>query len=632
MEQDANAEQVHDPIVQISNNYYQEAWFAKRQRMLDNADNFNTYHLKQDFSHKRAGQSKEFLPKVFNAVEQITNFLKQGIINADKWFDVGYENSSEADPPGSTPPHFTAEEMFKLLKREYSKGKMEETIPDAVKLALLGSLMIFKVHPTRDVMPSYFVDKASGIPRLKKRSRDVFRIKTELIRQEDYYPDPTGRGLYEMHEMEIDWHDLKKDAESNPGVYDMEQIQSCYSFFDDLQRHKKSRETDQNVTYSQYRRVIKVREYWGTILEQATGEVLYENCVWTVANGMFLIRKPQQNPFWHQMRPFVVKPLIRVPFSVWHKALIDAGTKLNRAINEIFNLMFDSALMSTFGIKQLRPHWLDDPGEVEEGIQAGQTIKANSSCPPGEKVLEVVQTGGSPQEAINMFNLVGQESNATLLTSDLRQGVLPPKEVKATEVQASNNTITGIFNGIVQTIESACDEVHFLNWALLAQFANDIDTNEVQALFGKDRAAQLAGISPEERFATTVLGRKFNTFGMSALNNKINDFRKLTSILQTIATNPMLVQEFSKKYDFGKLLTELMIALDIDIDKILKTPNDPNASNPQQLAQMVANNNNQTPDMQSQIPSASNLSSGSQPGQISGPQKMAVANPQAGNA
>lgn len=632
MEEDPNSEQVFDPIVQISNNYYQEAWFAKRQRMLDNSDNFNCYHLKQDYSHKRAGQSQEFLPKVFNAVEQITNFLKQGIINTEKWFDVGYANKKDADPPGSTPPRFTAEEMQKLISREYEKGKMEEVIPDAAKLALLGSLMIFKVHPEKDILPSYFVDHSDGSPRLKKRSRDVFRIKTELLRQEDYYPDPTGRGLYEMQEMEIDWHDLKEAAESNPGVYDMDEINSCYSWFDDLQRHKKSRETDQNVTYSNYRRIVKIREYWGTVLEQATGEVLYENCVWTVANNMFLIRSPQKNPFWHQMSPFVVKPLVRVPFSVWHKALIDAGTKLNRATNEIFNLMFDSAMMSTFGIKQLRPHWLDDPGEVEEGIQAGQTIKANSSCPPGEKVLEMVQSGGTPQESQNMFNLVNQEMNATLLTSDLRQGILPPKDVKATEVQASNNTITGIFNGIVQTIESACNEVHFLNWALIAQFTNDLDSDEVAAILGKERASQLSGISPEERFASTVLGRNFNTFGMSALNNKINDFRKLTSILQTIATNPMLVQEFAKKYDFAKLLTELMVALDIDVDKILKTPNDPNASNPKQLSDLVANNNNQTPDMQSQIPTGANLSGGSQPGQLNGPGKMAVANPAGGNA
>lgn len=625
-QQDPNPEQSTDPIVQISNDYYQESWFAKRQRMLDNADNFNCYHLKQDYSHKKAGQSKEFLPKVQNSVEQITNFLKQGIMKEDKWFEIGYTNVKTAPQPGEQPPYPTNEEIFKLVNRSCEKTELNKVYPDAIKLGLLGSLMIAKIHPVKDTVPSFFVDKTlDGKNRLNKRTRSVYRTKVELIRQEDWYPDPTARGLYEMHEIECDWHELDRLAKANPKDYDMAAVKACYSWFDDLQRHKKSRETDQNVTYSSFRRQVKIREFWGTIIQPGTGEVLHENVVWAVANGMFLIRPPTPNPFWHQESPFVVAPLVRVPFSVWHKAVMDSATKLNRAINELFNLMFDSAMMSTFGIKQLKVQYLEDPTEVEDGINPGMTIRANSSCPPGEKVLEVVQTGGTPQESINIFNLTGQEYNSTALTNDIRQGVLPPKEVKATEIQSGNDTLNGIFNGVVETIETDfSDKVLEKIWQTDAQYLNDLDTEEVRALLGDDRAAILSALSPEERFAKTVLGRKFKTFGMSQLNNKVNDFRKLTSVLQTIASNPMLVQEFSKKYSFAKLLTEIIRSLDIDTDKILNTPNDPNQAKPQDLANMVLQNNN--PNINSQTPQAASMGN-APPGTQPAPQRMGNTNP-----
>ena len=55
----------------------QEAADAKADRMDQNKSNWEIFHLKQDWSYKRKGQSKEFLPKTAMAVEQIASFLQQ---------------------------------------------------------------------------------------------------------------------------------------------------------------------------------------------------------------------------------------------------------------------------------------------------------------------------------------------------------------------------------------------------------------------------------------------------------------------------------------------------------------------------------------------------------------------------
>src|SRR6185437_743271 len=118
------------------------------------------------------------------------------------------------------------------------------------------------------------------------------------------------------------------------------------------------------------------------------GEVIAENVICTVANKKYLIRAPEPNPFWHGETPFITAPLIRVPFSVWHKALYDGPAQLNFAINELFNLMLDGGIASVWGIKQLRANFLADPKQASGGIQQGTTLVVNDSLPEGAKVLE----------------------------------------------------------------------------------------------------------------------------------------------------------------------------------------------------------------------------------------------------
>lgn len=634
MGQDPNPEESINPIVQIVNNYYQESYHAKRIRMFDNAENFNCYHLKQDYSHKKAGQSKEFIGKTYMATEQITSFMQQGLLDEHEWFVVEAE-AGLIDEQMKIKPS----EMQRLLEREFKYNDISNLVPDSIKLGLLGSLMIIKVHGSYQTKEKFYHDSEASTAegsssKLFKTKKDVWRLKLEIVRQEDWYPDPTGEGLYELQVIEMDWYKLYDIALKNPDIYDIEMVKNCGTMVQQDQKIKKSRETDQNTTFSSYRRRIKIKELWGDIIEQGTGRVLYKNVVCAIANDHYLIRPPKPNPFWHGESPFVSCPIIRVPHSVWHKALMDAPTKLNRAQNELFNLMFDSGMMSTFGIKQLREGWLDDPAEVDDGVFPGQTLKVNSSCPPGEKVIETVATGGNPAEAMQMYQLTDREMQAMSMTSDLRMGVLPQRQVKATEIVSSNQTIDGMFKGITQNIEqNFIEKIVEKSWLTNAQYMDDLDVDEMIALFGEERGKALIGISAAERFADTVQGRRYKVFGISTVLGKVNDFRKITSLLQTIGQSPVLVQEFSKTYDFGKLLTQITKSLDIDTDKIKKDvqaqPQGPQSPNGQATPQELAALANGGGDQISQIPSMAATSDAPEqmPGVQRGPPKMGSTTP-----
>lgn len=600
-------------VVRAIQEYVQEAKMAKTNRMTINRMNFDCYHLNQDYSHKKKGQSREFLAKQAMAVEQIASFMEQGLIDVGQFFKV-------EPTPGNKAPIITMDEISKITLNQLEENKFHSYVADALKLGLLGSLMIAKVYTCKKSKPKYVVEQqlSEGAPKsvLYKRDEYVSELKLDLVRHENWYPDPTGNGLYVVEQIEMDLFELIQLAEANPKVYDVEVVKSLQAYIDEMDASNKSSETGQDVTTANQsrRKRVTIHECWGTILGP-NGEVLHRNVVTAVANDQFLIRKPTANPFWHGKAPYVVAPLIRVPKSVWHKALMDAPTAHNQALNELYNLILDSGMMATYGIKQLRESWLDDPSQVEEGIAPATTLIVNSSCPPGGKVLERVDTANLSSESINVFQLTDREFQQSALVNDLRLGVLPERTVKATEIVAANQSISGVFSGIARIVETDfISEILDLSWMTLAQTLNEMDKEVLNSLIGEDRVAQILDMSPEAIFAGTVNGHKFKTFGISLTLNKVKDFKKLQGLLQTLATNPLLAQEFSRKYSFHKLMSEIVKSLDINEEKIFSDQKDAALQTQQKqqqgtpTLQDMLNSMMQGgggPNMQSQIPQAS---------------------------
>ncbi len=595
-------------IITCMTNYRQEAYTARLDRITQNRTNFDCYHLRQDWSYKTEGQSREFLPKMAMAVEQAANFLQQGLTDLGEWFAVEPQPGLMEDMMKVKP-----KTVYLLLDRQLGKVGFAQRVNDAAKLGLIGSLMIAKVGGKYVNKPIYRTKESMKNGSLKKvlvRAEDkVWALDISLVRQEDYYPDPTGRNLYEMEDIYMDYWEVERLAKGKDAIYDLDAVKQLLGEAGSETPDKemqKSRETGQNTTFSGYRKQIKLTQIWGTILDEL-GNVAYENIVCTIANDRVVIQKPTPNPYWHQESPYVTCPIISVPHSVWGKALMDAPTMLNRAGNEMFNLILDGGMMAVHGIKQLRKSWLDDESQADNGIAPGQTLSVNSNCPPGAQVLERVDTSTVPADGLNVLNLVNQEFNVSALTNDLRMGVASFRAVKATEVVEASNTITSMFSGMAKNIEGDEDSgfitpILSKAWKVIAQHINDLDSNELKALLGERVATELLAMGNEELFAETVQGCKFMTFGISATLNKQKDFTKLTAMLQTIGTSEVLTEEFMKKYDFSKLLTEIMRSLDINPYKI--EADRANGGDLSAAPAAVPEAPSGLPDVQSQIPQA----------------------------
>lgn len=583
------------PVIVAVTNYKNEAEAAARDRKLQNLENFDTYHLKEDFTYKKKGQSKEFLPKVFMGVEQIVSFIQQGLADlGTEWYSLELEDGLQ---DAKEPPKITDVIIKKLLDRQLNKANFYRQTGLSLKAGLLQSLMILKVHG-RWVEKPYYKSKevvrseGGKIKMLFKTKDTAWELVLDVVMAKDYHPDPTGRKLYELHDIEMDLHDIRRQvkSEENPyGIYDKDAVDQLTGDYMDLIKDAlNSRESGQNVTMSSYRHRVIITECWGDIIDQ-NGNVLHENIVCAVAKGKYLIRPPQENPLWHGESPFVVSPLVDVPNSVWHKALMDGPAKLNRAQNEIYNLSLDAGLMSVYGIKQMRTDWMADPSLVDDGFYPGQTVEANSQCPPGGKVLESVITGEPLAEGLQMYNLTNAEAQQAMLTNDLRLGVMPDRQVKATAIVESSQSITGMLNGVAKSIENLfIDEVLRKSWMTCAQHLNDFDQSETKKLLGEKDAGLLKSMSNSEIFAETVNGLSFKVFGISNVLNKQKDFRRITALLQTISASEVLIEEFAKEFSFSRLMQEILKSLDINVDKLKLSDSESDQQQVQKLMQQQA--------------------------------------------
>jgi hypothetical protein len=557
-------------VQQLTDQYREESKNARVKRLRKNRRNREAYEGIQDWGHKIDGQSKEFLPKTNETVTQMKAFVKRGLTQFGKWFSVSL---SEQSPISSQ----AAQELLSAFLDNMPDGPksidFRLRVSDGVTTALLESYMVFKVHGRRQIN-KVLAFKGGEIER---KELEPWRLQVDLFPAEDYYPDPTGRGLYEIVRTERDFHDVEKLAGTKEEVANGDKIY-LQSVLDDIKgdfrreaehereirnRHQQARNAPEPVA----RKRIVIDECWGTLLDEF-GDVVAENQVWAIANDHHLIRPPEDNPWWHGESPMVVVPLMRQPFTVFHQALYDQVVPLNLAINELFNLMLDGGLASVWGVRQLRADFLEDPTDVSEGIPQGKTLMVREDMPEGMKVLEQVTEGQVPPDALAIFNTLDRELSSSALSNEVRQGLLPAKQVRATEVAEASQSSAVVLDDLVGDMEHGISEVLRKSWLVMLQNMGEMSSADVADALSVEEMLRLGSMTPEERFLTMGHGSVIKVSGLSATIAKARDFMRLMSILTAAAQNPLLQAVAVQKVDPEKLWNELLKMSNINPERI----------------------------------------------------------------
>jgi hypothetical protein len=95
------------------------------------------------------------------------------------------------------------------------------------------------------------------------------------------------------------------------------------------------------------------------------------------------------------------------------------------------------------------------------------------------------------------------------------------------------------------------------------QFSDEMDEDEIRNILG-ERADAFLKLTPQERFAETVQGVKFDVYGITQQLAKAQDFKKLMTLMQTIGGSDILMEAFLKRYSIDEFITEAMRALGVN--------------------------------------------------------------------
>ncbi len=561
-------EQGQDTLLNVVRAYKKEAIDARRTRMHKNKQNRQAYLSVQDWSHKVKGQSQEFLPKTAVAVEQFVSFAKKALTRFGAYYEVELGRDSKSPLSGTGIRKLIDCHINNMLIEDNVVSSFPILMSNALKVGALESLMIIKVHGNM-TKTRKFREGEDG--ELKPEDFEHWQLRADLIRPEDYLPDPTGAGLYEIHTSKRDLSYLVDRAEE--GVYDKDVVKLIKEDFDremandEQTRRPHDMAQDQSIKPG-FRKKVQIDEFWGTIVD-SDGRALHRNIFCAIANDKWVIKKPTPNPFWHQESPFVVVPLIRVPFSVWHKAMFDDAAQLNFAMNELFNLIIDGGVSAVWGIKQLRVDDLEDPRAYADGIPQGETILVKNSLPHGAKALETVTEGKVPNDSMAVLEMLSREHAASALSNELKLGSLPAKQVKATEITELSQSQAITMDGIIADIERECIQ-KFLRkaWLTTLQNMDDITSSSVVAAVGIKGAFALSQMTPAQRYQVFADDCSFNVFGLSEVLAKTRDFQKLMALIQAISSVPMLMQAFFTKYSPAKVLSNMIKMLGINPEQM----------------------------------------------------------------
>jgi len=591
---------------------------VRRPRRDQNKKNWDFWNGLQNWSHKQPGQARIFLPDLPIAMQQCAAAIENQLINFQNWFSVetlGGLSMFDGDTLRLVMQH--------LLERLDAPGNQVETaykfptaLADAILLGLIESEIVFKVYGADSERCVYMLEsstpeEAEGdqpgggqepssedeehpqpkriyerlTQQIRKAILRTFRLGVDIIPYEDFYPDPSPLCEWAIHSTVRHIDELRSNPDYDPATIDA--ITHGVHILE--QERDKSRRMGSITSYELTRdpHQVTIDEHWGNLWQSGgKGELIARNALITVCNGRML-RKPTKNPNWHGFLPFVRAPLVRTPLSPVHKAIMDHAVPVAEAENEVTSLMVDGGAQAVWGTRQVRPEYLQNPGSIAKGVPAGFTAIIRKGVPPDAKFLERVDTGGEvPAYAVEVANRLGRARQTATYTQDLRVGQLPPRQVKATEIVEAQDASDSLFENLAVRIEETVIEPFLqLAWLTAWQHMDDFSSPELVQILGTERSLILQQLTKEERFYLMANNVKFKVRGLRNLLSRIHDYQKVTTLLTSVTTSPMVAMVWNAKYDTGRLLEKLVRAVNIDPTELEFRPGEQSPVPMQMIAQ-----------------------------------------------
>lgn len=384
--------------------------------------------------------------------------------------------------------------------------------------------------------------------------------------------DPKGRNLYRRRIYEMDHFELMQlardyDEELDESIYDIDEILGLMAEEDEKLRNNK--ETASGSSQGQAgpdgRKPIKMEEFLATLV-MPDGKVVASDALCIIANDTWLIRGPEQNPFWHQRDWIVFCPMVSVPLSTYGRTYMEEWADVADAFIELTNLILDGVYTSTIKAFIANPEMLDDPTQLDEGISPNKIFKSSEDMQDLQRFIAEIDLGTLPTEAITVWTALKNELREGAKLSEIALGQMAPNSrTTATEIQMSSQSGSSMIRSMARTIETRfVERLLTLVWKTSLQY---MDFTTIQNAIGVETAQMLN--ERREEFLEASL--TFQVRGISGIVDRQQKLQNILQALQVIGQNQFLAQELLTRLSPKRLVEALMTLFGLDIQQFEPT-------------------------------------------------------------
>lgn len=514
--------------------------------------NLDLYWGRNDFSKKAAWQAKEVMPEVSSYVDRFAAAMKDALV--------------------ATPDFYTVEDAY----------GQENEVADAIKKAedvwltrvgrnQQGTLLDFAAV-FEEQMKMGALTAASGVV-LWKNDVPGGRVAFETVDPRFVWFDPTFRNLYRIRRTEVDLSELsemaKMTTKGGMPLFRLNALQSVVSGVALQQLAERQAMSGHGQQIQSTRKPVYLDEYIATVVA-ADGTVLAKDQVIVVANDKFIIRGPENNPFWHGKDWLVYAPFVTAPLSVYGRSYMEDFGTIAKTFNELTNLILDAVRTTAIPAYVMVPDMLKDPSQASGGLTPGKTYMLEDGYKLADFAKQL-ERGSLDQGAVTVWQNMKNELSEAAGINEVGLGQFAPKgRTSATEVQSTQANSSALVRSVAQTVETRfLDPLLDLTWKTGIQHAKRNDLRMATAVGPQWWSALMA-----RRREFIAAPFTFQARGISSMIRRQQQLQSLLNILQVIAQNQQLMQAFMQMIDVTKLTKLLFRLSNVDLQKMEPTERD----------------------------------------------------------
>lgn len=562
-----------------------------RRREWDRS--WNLYNNVYDFSTKAAWQSKNSVPRINMAVRTAVFMVKKALIGPLRTFHVdGYGEFGK----------LAACYIDKLVQHHLDDANFVTNITDSLHAGLLSSLMVLKVYPVYedDTEVKLFDPRSMPVSSMNGPiiTRKFKRLKMRIDPVDPYHIhlDPSGGNRYKIQDMTMDLYSFKKLAEQPGSGYDMEVVKQIIESYAPQTSTDGDKSQDElragqmpDTKEPPSRKTVVLKEYWGDIWDKQ-GQLIAENCTYVIANNKYLVKKPIKNKL-PGGDPYIVSPIVRKPFSVWHQGFVETVAGLQVMMTELLNLIIDANFFASAKAFEVDIDMVYDPNEFIDGIYPGKTFKKRGGGFSQSPMIREINIGNVAQQALPIYQALDREFGSGVGVNEFTMpgNRSSGSRTTATEVMAKDQSSSGFMEEVAKTIEEGVI-VPLLDKVLHYMIEYQINFTDpyLTELLGADEAMKLEVLmgNPGFRMAMHKAPIKFRAKGLSTMVARFREFDKILMFGKTILQNPQTLQYIDMKKFLDKAVEAMGwyptdILLDREIPKQAPMPQFPSMPLPQ---------------------------------------------------